>query len=216
MMNRNVLRVYLVEDDASISKALLALFESVKIEVCSFSDPLAFLEEFDKGTIQNGCILLDIRLPNMGGLELYQKMKKHTTLPVIFITAHGDIEMAVKAMKLGAFDFISKPFNNQILLQAVQRSFSLIPLANIISQFKTNLLTLTPREKEVLEFIIKGKMNKEISYVLDIALSTVEIHRSNLMKKLKMKNLPELIHYYLMAKETAANEALLEKQPETY
>lgn len=212
MMNRNTLRVYLVEDDVSIRKALAALFESVKIDMCSFSDPAAFLEEFEKGSIQNGCILLDIRLPDMGGLELYEKIKRYNTLPVIFITAHGDIGMAVKAMKLGAFDFISKPFNNQVLLQAVQKSFSFIPLANTINQFKTNMLTLTPREKEVLEYIIKGKMNKEISFILDIALSTVEIHRSNLMKKLKVKNLSELIRYYCIANETTANEALIESE----
>lgn len=215
-MNTNSLRVYLVEDDISISKALVALFESVKIDVCSFSEPAAFLDEFEKGNIQNGCILLDIRLPNMGGLELYEKIKRRNTLPAIFITAHGDIDMAVKAMKLGAFDFISKPFNNQSLLEAVQKSFSLVPLANAINQFKTNMLKLTPREKEILDFIIKGKMNKEISYTLDIALSTVEIHRSNLMKKLKMKNLSELIHYYLMAKEPAANETLVDKKPEAH
>ncbi|KTC74519.1 sigma 54-dependent response regulator [Legionella birminghamensis] len=198
--------VYLVEDDLSISRALMALFESVQIEVICYNDPHFFLEAFKRGEVRNGCIILDVRLPNIGGLELQESLTQNNNLlPVIFITAHGDIEMAVRAMKIGAFDFIPKPFNNQQLLAAVQKSFAAIPLCNNVTQFKDNMMKLTPREKEVLGYVINGKMNKEIGYTLNIALSTVEIHRANIMRKLGMKNLAELINYYLLTRQVSNN-----------
>lgn len=203
---KSIFHVYLVEDDLSISRALAALFESVQIEVDCFQDPFQFLEAFQKGLIRNGCIILDVRLPNMDGLELQERLNQlNNLLPIIFVTAHGDIEMAVKAMKSGAFDFIPKPFNNQVLLASVQKSFTMIPLSNTLGLFKENLKKLTPREKEILELVINGKMNKEISFMLSIALSTVEIHRANIMKKLGMKNLAELINYYLLTRPPQAN-----------
>ncbi|WP_165483100.1 response regulator transcription factor [Legionella genomosp. 1] len=205
-MHKSNFCVYLVEDDLSISRALMALFESVQIEVVCYNDPYLFLEAFQRGEVQNGCIILDVRLPNMGGLELQESLTQNKNLlPVIFITAHGDIEMAVRAMKIGAFDFIPKPFNNQQLLAAVQKSFAAIPLCNTVTRFKDDMMKLTPREKEVLEYVINGKMNKEIGYTLNIALSTVEIHRANIMRKLGMKNLAELINYYLMTRQVNNN-----------
>lgn len=200
LIKENVPQVYLVEDDVPISQALEALFASVKIRISSFQDPVIFLEKFYQGLINYGCIILDIRLTNMSGLELQEKLNEAKNfLPIIFITAYGEIEMVVKAMKSGAFDFVTKPFSNQKLISIVQQSFYHLEKNILLLEFKKNLCKLTNRESEILSHIIEGKMNKEISYDLNIAVSTVEIHRSSIMKKLGVRNAAKLINYYLLS-----------------
>lgn len=199
-MNSNDSQVYLVEDDIAISKALEALFDSVKIKVSSFHDPRVFLEKFNHGQVKNGCIILDIRLPGISGIEVQEQLnKQNNVLPIVFITAHGDIDMAVRAMKAGAFDFVTKPFSNQNLLTAVQKSFVKLQDSIKSIEFREKLYKLTPRESEIIHYIVSGKMNKEISYALNIAISTVEIHRANIMKKLSVRNIAELISHYVLA-----------------
>ena len=195
--------VFLVEDDESISEVITHLVESVGLSIKSFKSPHEFLEAFDIRF--RGCLILDVRMPDMNGLDLYEALKKrYSALPVIFMTAYPEIPLAVRAIKSGAVDFIVKPFNNQVFLDQIQRMFSLSPSSITNMQFQRQLESLTPRERQVLEQIVEGKLNKGIAYKLNITMSTVELHRSNLMKKMQAKNSANLIKNYLVAKNSVS------------
>jgi two-component system response regulator FixJ len=189
--------VFIVEDDQAVADALTCLFNSIKLPVEHFSDAYQFLEHFNPK--RKGCLLLDVRMPGMSGLDLQERLKQqyHNYLPIIFLTGHGDIAMAVRAMKAGAFDFIVKPFNNHVLLEQVQRAIALKPQLDQVHNTKTKLATLTPREQQILSLIVNGRVNKQIANELSIAVSTVELHRSNIMKKMQAKSIAELIKNYL-------------------
>jgi two-component system response regulator FixJ len=197
--------VFIVDDDIDICQSLQWLLESVDLDVKIFDNGLNFLTT--SSYIENtGCILLDIRMPEMSGLELQEQLKvRKNTLPIIFMTGHGDIEMAVRAMKAGAFDFITKPFNDQIILDQIQKAIS--HCQQFQSKHKENSLlqqrfvSLTKREHEILELITTGKLNKEIAHNLNISIKTVELHRSNLMKKVEANTVAELVKFYLAASE---------------
>lgn len=190
--------VYLVEDDKNILEALITLFESVQIQVHSFLDGNLFLEHYQAHKLNKiCCIILDVRLPIISGLELFHNLRNHNeNHPIIFISAHGTISMAVEMVKKGAFDFISKPFNNQYLLDTVQKAFldraSLQPL----EEFKQKLQHLSLREHEVLNLLLKANTVKEIAFQLNISISTAEVHQTNILKKLNMVNLIEILPYY--------------------
>lgn len=193
-MNKST--VFIVEDDAAVADALCCLFKSIKLPVIHYPDAKAFLGEFEP--TRTGCLVLDVRMPGMSGLDLQEQLKqRHNTLPIIFITGHGDIPMAVRAMKAGAFDFITKPFNNHLLLEQVQRAIALCPQLNENNKIKSKLASLTPREQQILALIANGRVNKQIAQELAIAVSTVELHRSNLMKKMQVKTMADLIKHYL-------------------
>ena len=188
--------VFLVEDDQAVADALCYLFDSINLPVMHFSDAYQFLAQYNAQ--RKGCLLLDVRMPGMSGLDLQERLKEqHNLLPIIFITGHGDIPMAVRAMKAGAFDFITKPFNNQELLERVQRAIAANEQATEAGRSKSKLALLTPREQQVLILIASGKVNKQIAHDLSIAVSTVELHRSNLMRKLQAKTVADLIKIYL-------------------
>lgn len=189
--------VFIVEDDQAVADALTSLFNSIKLPVKHFADAYQFLEHFNPK--QKGCLLLDVRMPGMSGFDLQERLKQqyHSCLPIIFITGHGDIAMAVRAMKAGAFDFIVKPFNNQLLLEQVQKAIALKPHFDKVQNIKTKLATLTPREQQILSLIVAGRVNKQIANELAIAVSTVELHRSNIMKKMQAKTVADLIKNYL-------------------
>lgn len=188
--------VFIVEDDQAVADALCCLFNSINLRVAHFSDAYQFLAQFNSQ--QRGCILLDVRMPGMSGLDLQERLKQQNNLlPIIFITGHGDIAMAVRAMKVGAFDFFTKPFNNQLLLEQVQRAIALNEKNSATGLSKSKLALLTPREQQVLTLIANGKVNKQIANELAIAVSTVELHRSNLMKKLQARTVADLIKLYL-------------------
>jgi FixJ family two-component response regulator len=204
--------VFIVEDNADLTDVLVVLFESIHQPVQCFNDAKSFLNVITKSSVSRGCILLDIRLPDMSGLKLQEELKRQSIrLPIIFITGYGDVDIAVRAMKAGAFDFITKPFDNQGLIEQVQRAISFAGSQPVtathkeIVRFNLNSDKLTPREKQVLSCIVAGKMNKEISYELAISMSTVELHRSNIMRKLQMKNLADLIKTYMEARMQSAN-----------
>ena len=194
--------VFIVEDDDDVRAALTSLVKSVDLPVESYANPKEFLNTFDID--RHGCLVFDVRMPGMSGLHLYDELRnRHAKLPVIFITGHGDIPMAVRAMKSGAYDFIVKPFNNQMLLDRIQQAiFSQKGEDKTQENFSKLLKTLTARETEILEKIVNGKLSKEISYELHIALSTVEQHRSSIMQKLQVKNIAELIKNYLLNKNS--------------
>lgn len=199
--------VFVVDDDSALCQSLQWLLESVGLRVEIFNHSLEFLEKKSLIPEQSGCILLDIRMPQISGLEILEQLNcRHNILPVIFITGHGDVALAVRAMKLGAFDFLTKPFNDQVLLEQIQKALThnkKIALAQqqcfLLSQ---RFNSLTKREQEVLNLIIDGKLNKEIAYLLKISIKTVELHRSHIMEKMHANTLAELVKYYLTANQS--------------
>ncbi len=193
--------MFLVEDDESTSEVLTHLLQSIGLSVKCFKNPHEFLEAFDISF--KGCLVLDVRMPDMNGLELYEALqKRYSALPVIFMTAYPTIPLAVRAIKAGAIDFIVKPFNNQVFLDLIQRALSLSPSLITNRKVQQRWGSLTRREKQVLEKIVEGKLNKEIAYELKISLSTIEAHRSHIMEKMQAKNSADLIKKYLAVKNS--------------
>ncbi|WP_392536596.1 response regulator transcription factor [Legionella sp. 227] len=192
--------VFIVDDDPELCQALRWLFESVNIPVYTFSNAKEFLEHYDMK--QRGCLIIDVRMPVMSGLELLEQHLNvsKSQLLVIMITGYGDIPMVVRAMKAGASDFILKPVNHQHLLEITQKLLKKTynyPLQSQ-SDFFERLERLTKRERQVMDFVIEGKLNKQIAHELDISISTVEVHRANVMRKMEAKTLAELIKINLI------------------
>jgi len=188
--------VYIVEDDASFRKSVARLINASGFETESFESANAFLT----GAVirSPGCLLLDIRLPDMDGLTLQQMLaEKEANLPIIFMTGHGDIPMSVQAMKKGAIDFLPKPFKPEELLGALEKALerNTHDTAEAIEKEKINLMidTLTPREKEVLRWIITGKLNKQIAWELGTTEKTIKVHRSRVMQKTRVSSVAELV-----------------------
>ena len=188
--------VWVVDDDKAVLESLQWLMESVGYTVKTFTKAMDFLSTYEP--IRIGCLVVDVRMQGMTGLELQESMgKRGIKIPVIFITGHGDVSMAVRAMKAGAMEFLSKPVNNQILLEAVNKA--ILKDIEIKKQSKQNehaialVKTLTPREFEVMGLMVAGKLNKIIAYELGISLSTVELHRAKVMKKTKVRSLAQLV-----------------------
>jgi FixJ family two-component response regulator len=188
--------IFVIDDDLSIRKAVSYLLKSEGYEVETFESAEKFLASKTSSCI--GCIVLDIRMKDMNGLELQEELiKKHLNLPIVFITGHGDIAMSVKAMKKGAYDFLTKPFNDEIFLNTVKNAIE--KCHNELSSKKEKeeifekMITLTEREKEILEYIIAGFLNKQISAKLGIAEQTVKIHRGHIMRKLGVESVADLV-----------------------
>ncbi len=183
--------VHLVDDDEAIRRSASFMLKTSGFLVQSFASGVEFLKE---GSHKEGCILLDVRMPVMDGLEVQQALRaRGVTLPVIIMTGHGDIDVAVNAMKNGAIDFIEKPFEKVVLLGAIEEAFSRLDHA-VRSHARANearviLEALTPREKDVLRGLANGYPNKTIGFDLGISPRTVEIHRANLMTKLEVASL---------------------------
>ncbi len=192
--------VFVVDDDESIREALSWLLETVELKVACFSSAQEFLEHYQN---ESGCLLLDIRLPKMSGLELLKRLvTQNVTLPVIMLSGHGDIPMAVRAMKDGAFDFIEKPFNNQTLIERVQQAIlrheqlqrEHIERKVVLERFES----LTGREREVMVKLVEGKSNKTAAKELNISYKTVEIHRGRIMEKMHADGIVELVRMALI------------------
>jgi two-component system response regulator FixJ len=188
--------VFIIDDDPIIGQAIDWLLASVHLGTEYFPHAQAYLDVHDPN--RQGCLLIDVRMPGMSGIELQQRLKERDNpLPVIMISGHGDVPMAVRAMKEGAMDFILKPFNDQLLLEKIQAAITQnLKQRSINFQTKSvmkRLESLTPREKEVMHHVVSGRMNKEIAADLAIAVSTVELHRAKIMQKMKVKTLAELI-----------------------
>ena len=189
-------KVYVIDDAEEVRDAITLLMESVGLEVETFDSASNFLENYSDDF--EGCILLDVRMPGMSGLELQEKLNDiKNAPPVIIITGHGDIPMAVKAVQAGAVNFVEKPFNEQEILDSVHRAFKIDCLKRgknmMIESINKKINALTAREKEVLYAITSGKRNKTIAADLNISLSTVEAHRGNVMSKMEAKSLSELM-----------------------
>lgn len=200
MIDKTKPTVFIVDDDAVLCKALQWLLESVELQVEIFPDGHAYLNSHDN--TRTGCLLIDVRMPKMSGLELQECLtEKNNRIPIIMLTGHGDVPMAVRAMKVGAFDFIAKPFNDQQLLEQVQKAIAKNLNEKAVNQHdkvKLKMSTLTEREQTILKLIVDGKMNKQIAAELSISMKTVELHRANIMHKMQAKSLAELIKNYLL------------------
>ena len=199
--------VYIVDDDVAIRSALSLLMESVGLKAVSCESAYAFLDGYDPNL--PGCLLLDIRMKGMSGLELQLRLKEMgIQLPVIIMTGHGDVSMAVRALKSGAIDFIEKPFENKRLIGKVKTE-----LKNEIERHKQKsvdeiilrrLQRLSPREREIMTLLVEGKSNKVIAAELEISIRTVENHRAKIMDKAGAGSFSQLIHYSLLEKSLQA------------
>jgi FixJ family two-component response regulator len=188
--------VFIVDDDQEVREAIALLMESVGLTALSFPSAQAYLEQFDPS--RPGCLILDVRMKGMSGLDLQQRLAPEPVHPpVIIITGHGDVPMAVRAVKAGAVDFIEKPFNDQTLLDAVHRAFDRDAhnrgQASRLADIQERLTRLTPREREILDQVIAGKRNKVIAADLEISQSTVEAHRAKVMEKMEASSLSDLM-----------------------
>ena len=190
--------VYVIDDDAEVRKSLNLLFISVNQAVACYPDAIQFLNAIDSLEIDNCCIIADVRMPGMTGIELLAELKQRgKTPPMIFISGHGDISMAVSALKNGAIDFLTKPFNEETLLETVNstlRSQSNLQneRRNIVA-YSDRYGTLTPREKQIMHRVVNGDANKVIALDLAITQRTVELHRSNAMQKMEARTFSDLV-----------------------
>jgi two-component system response regulator FixJ len=192
--------IYVVDDDDSMRQAIALLLRTVGYTPVVFSRPSEFLAKFDPNV--HGCLVLDIRMPEMSGLEVQQELNKSgAILPVIFVTGHGDIPMAVQAMKDGAFDFLTKPFRDQDLLDrinsALKQDAENRAAVEMHADLRRRFESLTPREREVLGLVVEGKANKVVAIDLGLSERTVEIHRANVMEKMGARSVAHLVKMFL-------------------
>lgn len=188
--------IYVVDDDHSVLEALSSLVRSIGLEVICFSSAEAFLQKVQQRG--HGCLILDVRMPEMSGLDVQKALKEQgNNIPIIFISGHGDIPMAVKAVKEGAVDFLTKPFREEELLSAIRMALKLDIIKSEQHLERDTILrryaTLSDREKQVLPYILKGFLNKQTAGELGISEATVKVHRHNIMKKMGSRTLPEVV-----------------------
>jgi FixJ family two-component response regulator len=188
-------RVYVVDDDEPMRDSLVWLLESKGLRVEAYASAEEFLEQVPEDA--RGCLVLDVRMPGMSGLELFERLAGRVALPVIFVTGHGDVPMAVSAVKKGAVDFIEKPFNDVEMLGLVEKCLAAERSERADrarrSEARARLATLTEREREVMEKVVAGRLNKQIADDLGIAMKTVEAHRARVMEKLAVGSVAELV-----------------------
>ena len=192
--------VYVVDDDPALRDSLELLMRSVQLPVATFDSAQAFLDGYREGA--PGCLVLDIRMPGMSGLDLQERLlPEGIHLPVIIITGHGDVPMAVRALKSGALDFIEKPFNDQLLLDTVKRALELDAREREgrgqKAALEERLSKLTPREREVLEMVVAGRSNKQMAADLGVSQKTIEAHRAKVMEKSGARSLSDLMRMIL-------------------
>ena len=195
-MTKSATIVHVVDDDPDVLKAVARLLESAGHEVATFSSPQQFLERHDKDAA--GCLLLDLAMPGLNGLELQALLEQQAShLPVIFLTGRGDIAASVRAMKHGACDFLTKPVDDAVLIatihEALARDAAARPVRLENERTAKRLATLTERERQVLEHIVAGRLNKQIAAELGTAEKTVKYHRANLMRKMGVRVVADLV-----------------------
>ena len=192
--------VFVVDDEPEIRESLVMLLETAGYKAKAYESAVAFLASNAPESV--GCLIVDVRMPDMDGLQLQQELlARRSPLPVVIMTGHGDIPIAVQAMKAGAVDFLEKPFDDDVLLEGVRRALdratSAVDHANAAKDAAQRLALLTDRERQVLDLIVAGKANKVIAYELSISPRTVEIHRSRVMEKMGAGNLADLVRTVL-------------------
>ena len=194
--------VYVIDDDRLARESLKWLMETAHLPVCEFDCGLDFLNQFKPGA--SGCVLLDVRMPDINGMELHAMLKERdATIPIIIVTGHGDIPMAVRAMKAGAYDFIEKPYNDALMLERVQSAiaYDLDSRRNQeqIDEIRSRAAQLTPREQQVMSCVLRPMQNKGIAAELGISVKTVELHRAHVMEKMQATSPTELVRLALIA-----------------
>ena len=195
---------FIIDDDLAVRDAISLLLKTDGLAVATFSSAAAFLES--AAAQQPGCLVLDVRMPGMSGLDLQKRLRaRGCQTPILFITGHGDVPMAIRAMKGGAFDFLEKPFQGETLLKRVREALALDAEQRRrqarCAEAQARLALLSPREREVLDRVAAGQYNKVIAAELGISLSTVEIHRKRVMEKLEAASLSDLIQTLALAKD---------------
>ena len=190
--------IHVVDDDEALRDSMTWMLEGNDYKVATYESAEAFLRVISPTMV--GCVVLDVRMPGMSGLELFEELgRRRCTLPVVFITGHGDVPMAVSALKKGAVDFIEKPFSEADMLRLIEQCLTLergnrdkrLQEADTVRRLEH----LTQREREVLDLIIIGKLNKQIADVLGISIKTVEVHRARVMEKMGVNSLAELVQH---------------------
>lgn len=199
--------VFVIDDDEAVRDSLRLLLKSVGLPVRTCASAQEFLPTYDAR--QPGCLVLDVRMPGMSGLELQQQLNvRGATIPVVFITGHGDIPMAVEAMQHGAFDFLQKPFRDQDLIDRVQRALerdaAIHAQLRATDRIREHLASLTPREREVLELVTAGKPNKVMAGDLGVSQRTIEIHRARVMEKMQARSLAQLVRMLMEVERPAS------------
>lgn len=195
--------IFIVDDDEDVRDSLVELFGSLGLQAKSYESATGFLDDYNSE--ESGCLLTDVRMPGMSGIELQQKLNENEVIiPVVIMTGHGDVQMAVQAMKDGAYEFLQKPFRDQELIDCISKALAQDKTNRIELRKKRALQdridSLTARECEVVNKVMEGKANKKIARELDISDRTVEIHRSHAMEKLSVKSVAELVKIMLSAK----------------
>ena len=198
--------VFIVDDDEAVRSSLRLLLKSVGLVPAALGSAREFLDKYDP--TQPGCLVLDVRMPEMSGLELQEKLNlQGAVIPVIFITGHGDVPMAVEAMRAGAYDFLQKPFRDQDLIDRIQRALQKDRASRTVlnerSLIHERLESLTPREREVLTMVTAGKPNKTMAADLGVSQRTVEIHRARVMEKMGASSLAQLVRMVMDLGEQA-------------
>ena len=188
--------VFIVDDDIDVRESLQELLESVGLHSESFGTAQEFLSSA-RGSGPS-CLILDVRLPGISGLDLQHELKRERiSIPIIFLTAHADVPMSVKAMKSGAVEFLTKPFRHQDLLDAVQRSLTRDRIVRVkhreIGELRQRYDRLSTREREVMNLVVRGMLNKQIAAEIGASEATVKMHRSQVMKKMQAESLPDLV-----------------------
>ena len=201
--------VFIIDDDPSMRESLSDLFLSMQFEAEAYESAAGFMARYSQNgrADRPGCILLDVRLPGMSGLDFQGQLEKSgIALPVVFMTGYGDIPMTVRAMKAGAVDFLAKPFKDQDVLDAVSSAVQRDTVRRqeaAQNQLVADLVqTLTPREREVMDAVVTGKMNKQIAFDLGISEVTVKLHRGNVMRKMDVRSLADLVRKAELIGET--------------
>jgi two-component system response regulator FixJ len=198
-------RVYVVDDEADVRDSVTLLLRSVALRTATFADAAGFLDAYRPET-RPACLLTDLRMPGMCGLELFLALRQRgCRMPAVIMTGHGEVGVAVRAMKAGVFDFIEKPFRGQDLIEVVQQALRRcsqnIDEAASRREVEVRAATLTPREREVMALVVRGERNKAIARELDLSVRTVELHRARIMEKLGVRTLSDLVRMGMMLPE---------------
>lgn len=196
--------VFVVDDDQGVRESVKILLRSIGVAAETFSSGDDFLGKYDPN--RPGCIVLDVRMPGMSGLELQERLvSMGCTLPIIFVTAHGDVPMAVEAVKAGALDFVQKPFRDQELIDKIQEAFAenerIRKKLQDLGRINERIASLTPREREVMDMVVDGKANKVIAIDLGLSQRTVEIHRARVMSKMEAESVSQLVQLVMRVRE---------------
>jgi FixJ family two-component response regulator len=204
MQMTNEPTVFVVDDDDAVRRFLTGLIQSIDLKVEAYASAKDFLDAYEPN--RPGCLLLDVRMPGMSGLELQRELAERSIdLQVVILTGHGNVPVAVQAMKAGAVDFIEKPFNNELLLDRIQTAVAQSLRSDIEREKHGKTLrrldTLTPRERQVFALVVTGETNKSIAHRLKISEKTVEIHRANVMRKMRARSLASLVHMAVSLKD---------------